>query len=186
MREEYAMTDFRSCRSIRWSSIVAACLVCCALARPAAARRPYSAIRSVAMAPDHTLLVQQLPAMKAAGYNTVWLGLIWADYERHVLPAPAGYNDQKFAELRQILDLLRANHMEAILGLNYVWGATLPNAPEGIDSSRYLQDPAMLQGFDDYVAQFMTRMQAYADMVHLLVFTEGSEPGPGEDSHHQP
>jgi hypothetical protein len=172
-----------SFRSIRWWSVVAACLVFCALARPAAARRPYSAIRSVAVAPDYALLAQQIPAMKAAGYNTVWLGLVWADYERHVLPAPAVYSDQKFAELRQILDLLRASNMEAILGLDYVWGAGLPGAPEGIDAARYLQDPAMLHGFDDYVAQVMTRIQGYADMVHLLVFTEGSEPGPLADYH---
>ncbi len=117
-------------------------------------------------------LAKVLPQIKAEGYNTVWLGgNAWADYSPKALPT-ATYNEQAFSGLIKILELLKTNNMEAVIGLNYLGQGW---SPEGIDACRWMLDETMYKAFEDYSKEFLSRIQNYSNNVYIVVFTEGSE-----------
>lgn len=117
------------------------------------------------------LLQAQLPYMKAAGFNTVWLVNRWDKYESNVNPPT--YSDASFTNLQNVLGLLESNNMKAIIDLNYLgsWGA-----PAGIDYCQWTLNPTMYSAFVSYATEFLTRIQAYSGMVYIMVGTENSTP----------
>jgi hypothetical protein len=121
---------------------------------------------------DVVLFQQQLPAIKDAGFNAVYIPSAWYQFEPTALPSPQ-YNDVFFNHLRQKLALLRANHMQAIIPLNYYGAGWTPGgiAP-GFDM---LQDPQQYAAFENYVHEFLSRISDYSDVAMVMVFTEGTE-----------
>ncbi|MBF0479836.1 MAG: hypothetical protein HQL26_10170 [Candidatus Omnitrophica bacterium] len=118
-------------------------------------------------------LQNELPDIKAAGFNTVWLVNPWADYNPDPLSNPSVYSEKAFADLRKTLALIKSNGMYAIIGLNYLGKGW---SPKGIDSSIWLEDPIMYHAFETYVTEFLNRIKDYNETVFILFFTENSEP----------
>jgi|GEM_PF-2734463 len=121
--------------------------------------------------PTYDNLKKSLPDIQTTGFNAVWLVSGWKDFNPKPLTNPPVYNEAKFTELTKILDLLRQNNMKAILPLNYVGPA-----PEGVDACRWTVDLTMYQAFENYVREFLKRIEPYSDMVYVLFFSEGAEP----------
>lgn len=122
---------------------------------------------------SYNAIVPQLPAIKDAGFNTVWVTNPWMHYNPKPLANPPVYNDASFAELTRVLQLLKDNGMKAILPLDYLGEGW---SPEGIDACKWSVDPAMYRSFETYVTAFLRRIEPYHDMVYILLFTEGAEP----------
>ncbi len=145
---------------------------------------PYWNIRSVAYAfpgstgdyqTPWTTLPANLQKIKAAGFNTVWLYMVWSKFEPQALPTPI-YNDQNFENLKNTLALLKANNMKAILPMNYLWGRGNDGRshPIGINDDSWLKDPVQYAAFESYMKEFLTRISEYSDTVYILLFTEGT------------
>lgn len=117
---------------------------------------------------DPDKLIRDIPAIKAAGFNTVWLVQPWSAYDPHPMVSPRVYNDEAFGDLTKSLDALKANNMKAILPLNYRMKA------EGI-TPRWIYRDDQYAAFETYVTEYLTRIQNYSDMVYPMVFTEGTE-----------
>jgi len=118
-------------------------------------------------------LQEALPEIKKTGFNTVWLVNAWKVLDPKPLANPPEYDEKEFAALISALELLKQNNMKAVIGLNYLaknW------APEGIDYCSWTTNLDMYQAFEAYVNEFLTRIEAYSDMVYILLFVEGSEP----------
>jgi len=118
-------------------------------------------------------LAEALTQIRATGFSTIWLVSPWAAYNPKPLSDPPVYNDQEFEILRETLNLLRENGMQAILGLNYLGSGW---APDGIDACNWIRDQTMYTAFETYVQEFLNRIVDYRDMVYILFFTEGAEP----------
>lgn len=120
---------------------------------------------------DH--LRQSLPQIKSTGFNTVWLVSPWLHYNPRPMATPPAYDNSEFDILKQTLELLKTNNMQAILGLDYLgqyW------APEGIDDCEWIREPTQYQAFVTYTTEFLTRIQDYSDMIYILVFSENAVP----------
>lgn len=145
---------------------------------PADAPPPYAELRSVTffemLGATEAGLVAAIPRMKQAQFNAVWLVPVWHDFDPHPLIEPRAYNDVAFEQLDGILNLLRENDMEAILPLNYM-------ALQEV-SCDWIKNPAEYAAFEAYVTEFLTRIEAYSDMIYIMVFTEGTEPCSGVSS----
>lgn len=127
-------------------------------------------------------LSDALPSIKSTGFNTIWLVNWWQVFEPTALPQPA-YNQDAFARLKKVLDLLRANNMKAILGVNYIGGY---RPPQGVDGLHWIQNPDQYKAFETYLAKYLTEIKNYNDMVYIMVFTENSEPdGMADQAHAQ-
>lgn len=118
-------------------------------------------------------LERSLPKIKATGFNTIWIVNPWAEFNPKPLAKPTVYNTARFEHLRKVLGLLRANGMEAILGLNYLGKGW---SPEGIDPGKWITNRTMYDAFEAYITEFLERIQDFHDMVYILLFTEGTEP----------
>ncbi|MBI4708729.1 MAG: cellulase family glycosylhydrolase [Candidatus Portnoybacteria bacterium] len=127
----------------------------------------------VTAAQSYLNLQAALPKMKSTGFNTVWLVNAWRNFNPQPLATPPIYNEQSFSDLKKVLDLLRANNMKAIIGLNYLGKGW---EPEGIDKCKWITDSVMYNSFEAYAKEFMTRISSYGDMAYVLFFTENSEP----------
>src|SRR3989344_6068594 len=140
----------------------------------------YSSIRSVTWyefgptyAESLADLRAQIPRMKAAGFNTVWLVTPWMDMQPQPLASPPVWNEANFTALKQTLAMLRANNMQALIGLNYLgpeW------EPQGIDACTWTTNTTMYQAFVDYAKGFLQRIDGYQDVAMIQVFTENAEP----------
>lgn len=123
-----------------------------------------------------------LPSIKQTGFNAVWLVNWWQVFEPTALPQPT-YNQDAFTRLKKVLDLLRANNMKAILGVNYIGGY---RPPQGVDGLHWIQNPDQYKAFETYLAKYLTEIKSYNDMAYVMVFTENSEPdGMADQSHAQ-
>ncbi len=118
-------------------------------------------------------LERSLPKIKATGFNTIWIVNPWAEFNPKPLAKPPVYNLGRFEHLRKVLVLLRANGMEAILGLNYLGKGW---SPEGIDPGSWITNRTMYDAFERYVGEFLERIEDFHDMVYIVLFTEGTEP----------
>ncbi len=118
-------------------------------------------------------LSTQLPKIKQAGFNTIWLVTPWNELNPKPLNNPPVYNDTNFNVLKQTLNDLRAQNMQAIIGLNYLGSDW---SPEGIDYCNWITNPTQYQAFVNYASEFLKRLDGYEDMVNILVFTENAEP----------
>ena len=65
-------------------------------------------------------LVANLPAIKDAGFNAIYLPAIWADFDPSPMEIPRTYNPTAFRNVRSSLALIRTAGMKALVGLNYV------------------------------------------------------------------
>jgi len=141
---------------------------------------PYSDVRSVTWysltvtyAEYLEALRVQIPRMRRAGFNTVWLVTPWRDLNPKPFASPPVYHDENFAGLLGVLEDLRANGMRAFLGLNYLGTGW---APKGIDACRWVTEPRMYRAFEVYVREFLRRTKASADVALILFFTETAVP----------
>lgn len=112
------------------------------------------------------LLKKQIATIKAQGFNTVWLGgFSWA----YLQPVPGTWNPSAIAALKANLDVLKENNMRAIIQVNYVGPGY---APQGISGCTWMNDPAQVQKFDDYVTGLGGQLARYNYMIFYSVFTE--------------
>jgi hypothetical protein len=118
-------------------------------------------------------LERDLPRIKELGFNTIWLVAPWYKFSPQALPEPI-YDDKAFSKLRKILDLLKANGMQAIIGPAYFGKGW---SPAGVDASNWVTDPAVCRALDMYVEEFLRRIQDYSGMVYIIFFSEGAECG---------
>ena len=118
-------------------------------------------------------LNDSIPALKDAGFNTIWIVNPWMAFNPEPLADPPVYDDSRFDHLLEVLDLLRENGMKAILGLNYLGEGW---SPEGIDPGRWIIDEDMYGAFETYVEEFLGRIVQYNDTAYILFFTEATEP----------
>lgn len=128
-------------------------------------------------------LARALPAIQATGFNTIWLVCPWSTFNPRPLHDPPVYEERAFASLRQVLELLKAHHMDAIIGLDYLGRGW---APAGIDADEWLREPVMYRAFETYARRFLEEIEPYHRMVYILVFTENSEPRGMADAAHAP
>lgn len=143
-----------------------------------APRIPYNQIRSVtwidypAMLPDtYDKLASALPQIKATGFNEVLLGAnAWWFYQTGSPTAPI-YNTQRFAQLRRILDLLRAYDMQVQIAINALGPGW---EPPGIDVCTWTQDLTQWKSFEAYVTRLMTELNGYEDMIYFTIGTENA------------
>ncbi len=141
---------------------------------------PYGDIRSVTFylfpfdeASYHEMLKDSIPAIRKAGFNTIWIVNPWVSYDPQPLKTPRVFEESRFEHLRQVLGLLRENDMKAILGLNYLGKGW---CPEGVEPGSWVADPRMYQAFESYVEEFLRRIEDFNDTAYVLFFTEGTEP----------
>ena len=148
---------------------------------------PITAVRSTAVyrldatfgrAPLAALLEQVIPGIKAAGFNAVWIPAVWADFDPSPLALPRTYNQAAFTNARAALDVLRANGMKALVGLDYVGVGWAPNFSPVLSPAQacdWSVNTVTYAAFEQYAAEFLTRLIGYSDVVRPLVFTEGAE-----------
>lgn len=120
------------------------------------------------------LLASVLPAIKAARFNTVFLPAVWADYDPTPLANPRTYNAAAFASAKQVLGMLRAAHMRALVGLDYVGEGFAPDLG-AVQPCDWAVNPVTYAAFEEYVRRFLEEMLPYRDVVMPFVFTEGAE-----------
>ncbi|MBI4396743.1 MAG: Ig-like domain-containing protein, partial [Elusimicrobia bacterium] len=119
-------------------------------------------------------LEREIPKIKAAGFNALWLVNAWYVYDSSPLASPRVYKEDAFNHLKAELDILRDNDMQAFIGLNYLGTGW---EPKGISfCPGWVEDQNSYNAFKEYVVEFSTRIWDYSDMVHLLFFTEAAEP----------
>ena len=123
-------------------------------------------------------LSTNLPAIKAAGFNAVYIPAVWADFDPSPIVSPRSYNAAGFADAKAALTVIRSAGMRAVTGLNYVgpgfapdFGAVLPDA----QACDWARTPVVYAAFEQYVAEFMSEMAADSDILSLMVFTESAE-----------
>jgi len=140
---------------------------------------PYSNIRSTtwyefgpSYADSLANLRAAIPSLHAAGFNTVWLVTPWMDMQSSALPS-ATWNESNFTALKQTLDVLRANNMQALMDLNYLGQGW---SPAGIDACTWTQNSSMYSAFTNYVSGFLQRINGYQSTVMIMVATEAAEP----------
>ncbi len=141
---------------------------------------PYGDIRSVTFylfpfdeTKYYLSLRDSIPAIREAGFNTIWIVSPWVSYDPRPLESPRFYEESRFEHLRQVLALLEENEMKAILGLNYLGKGW---SPEGIDPGRWITDSEMYEAFESYVGEFLRRIEEFNNSVYIVFFTEGTEP----------
>ena len=123
-------------------------------------------------------LSANLPAIKAAGFNAVYIPAIWADFDPSPLASPRAYSTAAFADAKAALDLLRASKMRTVVGLNYVGPGFAPNFGPVLPDAQacdWARTPPVYAAFEQYAAEFMTQLSSYSDMLSLMVFTESAE-----------
>lgn len=112
------------------------------------------------------LFKTQIGTIKAQGFNTVWLGgFAWF----YLQPTPGVWNEKALSALKAHLDVLKENNMRAIIQLNYVGPGY---APQGISGCTWMNDPAQVQKFDDFVTGLGGELARYNYMIYYSVFTE--------------
>lgn len=113
-----------------------------------------------------TKLTQELPKMKAAGINTVWLTFPWQDLQ----PTAGTWNEAAFTTLVQHLQAVQQQGtMRVILPVNYVGPGFSPN---GIDPCKWMQRPAEVAKFNKFVERLAARLENYNYMIYYIVYTE--------------
>jgi hypothetical protein len=121
-------------------------------------------------------LEANLPAIKANGFDTVYLPAVWKDFDPTPLTGP--YNSTAFQNARAALATIDYHGMDAVIGLNYIgvgyapdFGSVLPQ-DQACDWAR---TPDVYAAFERYAEQFMRELTDFNDMVYLMVFTESAE-----------
>lgn len=116
---------------------------------------------------------QEIPRIKDIGFNAIWIVLVWK--EMCLRPLEDIDDMGNISLLQQLLQTLKTNQMEAVIGLNYAGKGW---APEGItEPTRLYQYLDQYFSFERYVARLMGYLEPWADIANLLVFTEGNEEG---------
>ncbi len=113
------------------------------------------------------LLKTELPKMKAAGINTVWIGgnAIWKDLQ----PTAGVWNEAAFNRLVLYLQELQKHNMRAIYQLNYVGPGF---APAGIDGCKWMQRSDEIAKFNTFAERLVARLEPYNYMIYYMVYTE--------------
>lgn len=124
-------------------------------------------------------LEAQLPAIKAAGFNAVWLVSWWGCFSTKAFPAPV-YDAQSFARVRDVLALLKAHNLKAVLPFNYI-----ENIPGGGENGVYVDFCSVLRyktatdeyagyhALRDFIQKYLTEIQDYSKDVVIMLHTEG-------------
>lgn len=113
------------------------------------------------------LFKKQIDSIKAQGFNTVWIGGVatWQQLQ----PTPGIWDLDALANLKEHLKVLQDKNMRAIFQLNYIG---LGYAPQGIDGCTWMNDPAQVQKFTDFVTGLGGQLASYNYMIYYMVFTE--------------
>lgn len=153
-------------------------LAACALAQP-----PVTALRGTTIyridatlgrAPLADLLTATLPAIKASGFNAVFIPAVWADFDPKPMATPRAYNQAAFNNAVEALAVIRRYGMQALVGLDYIgvgWGPDLGS----VAACDWAVNPATYKAFEQYAGHFLSEMMPYADTLRPFVFTEGAE-----------
>lgn len=123
-------------------------------------------------------LIANLPAIKDAGFNAIYLPAIWADFDPSPMMKPRTYNAAAFRNARSALALIRAAGLKALVGLNYVGVGFAPDFGTALpakEACNWAVTPAVYAAFEEYVTAFMSRLTADSDIMSLMVFTESAE-----------
>jgi hypothetical protein len=175
---------------LRRSCLVAALAVLLAVApgcsgasleRTAARLAPLSPerIRSVTYVVEEPIpnylaeLQDAVPAIKKAGFNTVWLVLPWWRIQPRPLADPPVWDEGAVESVRVALDYLARHRMHALIGLDYLGQGW---SPQGIDPCGWATNLWMEGAFERYVSGFLRRIEAYNDVADILIFTETAAP----------
>ena len=115
-------------------------------------------------------LEKTLPYIKQTGYNTVRIYTPWKGLDHSPLREPPSYT---FETTLNSLKILKQNQMKAIINLNSLGEGWSPN---DIDHCSWTTDLNQYLAFEEFVKDFLTAIQDYADMTYLYISTEGSSP----------
>lgn len=124
---------------------------------------------TVGVDPDRgfALLQAEIQAIKAQGFNTLWIGgtAIWK-----VLQPKAGeWDEVQFKKFVRLLDLLKEKNMRAIYQFNYIG----PNfSPEGIDGCTWFSSPTQVKKFTEFATELVGRLESYNSMIYYMVYSE--------------
>lgn len=142
---------------------------------------PYSQIKSVTYHVNglgkvalKNQLEADIPTIKRAGFNTVWLVYPWVYFDPNPTLTPRTYNQTSFDNLKSTLEVLKRNNMQAILPLQYFGPGW---APTGINSQNWIQDPVTYPLYKQFVNEFMRQILPYSNITLLLFHTEGATVG---------
>jgi hypothetical protein len=123
-------------------------------------------------------LIANLPAIKDAGFNTIYLPAVWADFDPSPMATPQTYRATAFQNAQSALAAIRGAGMKALVGLNYIGVGFAPDFGTALPAAQacdWAITPSVYAAFERYVAAFMNQMLNNRDIMSLMVFTEAAE-----------
>lgn len=129
-------------------------------------------IHGVGIIQNHLDIISKLDAVKAIGFNAVWLVNAWRDYHPKPIAEPNSFSDTSFQSLLNLLAEIKARDLKAIIPLNYMGDGWYP---EGIDCN-IINTPTQWQAFVHFSTEFLKRIAAYNDIVYITTHAESMQP----------
>ena len=118
-------------------------------------------------------LSESIQHIKQTGYNTVRLLVPWKEIDYSPLTKPDQYSSTNLQIILNSLELLKQNGMKAIININEFGEGW---SPSGIDHCTWTVNLDQYLAFEEYVKDFLTLIEDYADITYIQLSTENSEP----------